>query len=125
MSRSRVEFLLKEWGQWVERDIDWANEYGDNILYRAGFMTGSGGRPGHKVLCPECPVAIRRIDRQIKRLPDGERDAVYSWYCFIYDEETGKKYTIQQVAAMMGISFSALEKRLKRARRKLRKRLTQ
>ena len=124
MRGSRLEYLLKEWGQWTERNIGWADEYGDNILYRAGFMTGTGGMPGHRVLCPECPVVVRRIDRQIKQLPGSEQDAVICWYCFTYNEETGKSYTLQEVARHMNISRSALEKRLARARKKLRERLT-
>lgn len=120
---SKLEFLLKEWGAWFEKHITWADEYGDNILYRAGFMGGKGGTPGHKILCPECPKSVQRINRAICRLPAAENEAIVSWYCFPYDDETGKKYTKQQVAGMLHISYHALDKRLGRARKKLRKSL--
>ena len=121
---NRLEYLLREWGAWYEKHISWADEYGDNILYRAGFMAGRAGRPGHKILCPECPNVIRRVDRAISRLSNAENEAIVAWYCFPYDDETGKKYKKQQVADMMRISYHALDKRLKRAKRNLRKQLT-
>ena len=123
MSR-RVEFLLKEWGQWVNRYLEWPNEWGDNILYRAGFMAGRSGTPGHRILIPECRTSIRRVDAAVRRLPDKELAAVFYWYCSPINQETEKHYTYHQLAVALGTSRDAYRQCLSRGRRKLKKMLT-
>ena len=121
---NRLEYMLREWGQWVERHLEWHNEYGENILYRAGFMAGRGGRPGHKILTPECPKSVRRIDKQVRRLSEKEMSAIFYWYCAPVNAETGKPFTKRQLANVLGMSYHAFDKRLTRGRKRLRKRLT-
>ena len=119
----RVEFLLKEWGQWVNRYLEWPNEWGDNILYRAGFMAGRSGTPGHRILIPECRTSIRRVDTAVRRLTEGQMTAVFCWYCLPRNKETEKPYTSKEIATNLGIELHTFDARLRRGRRNLRKML--
>jgi hypothetical protein len=121
---SRVEYLLKEWGRWYEKNVDWADMWGINILYRAGFMTGRSGRPGHKILCPDASPIIRRVDVAVSRLPEDQGAAVKLRYCSPLRED-GKHYTNKQLAEAMGVSESKYKRLLSKARQCLRKILDQ
>lgn len=124
MSR-KVEYMLREWGSFVERHIDWANELGENILHRAGVLSGrvQEGISGHKVLCPDAPLRIRKVDQAVRRLTDAQRDAVVLWYCLPVKMETGKPHTYQELAEYLEIHKDTFKRRLSYARRNLRKSL--
>ena len=123
MSDNSVEFELKVWGSWIENNIHYQGYPRDNILYRAYFKAGPPGRPGHKVL-HDCPRPVRRVDKAVRRLSEAEQDAVVLWYCFPVNEENGKRYTKQEYAVELGISYEAFKKRLQRGRKSLRELLT-
>ena len=120
MSR-RLEFLLREWGQYVERHLEWHNEFGENILHRAGLMTGRGGTPGHRILAPECPPKIRRVDQAVRRLTEKQADAIFCWYCLPLKPDTNQRMTVQEIANLLGIDRRSLRHRLDGARKNLRK----
>lgn len=123
MSDNSLEFELKVWGSWIENNIHYQGYPRDNILYRAYFKAGAPGRPGHKVL-HDCPRPVRRIDKAVRRLTEAEQDAVVLWYCFPINEDNGKRYTKQEYAVELGISYEAFKKRLQRGRQNLKKTLT-
>ena len=123
MNDSKLEFLLKEWGDWTQRNIEWSSELGENVLYRAGFLMGTSGLPGDKVLCPECAPTTRRTDRAIRALSDPECETIFCWYALPNNPKTGKAYTQQELAIEFGVSRRAFQYRLRRARSNLRKNL--
>ena len=100
MSDSKLEFELRVWGTWVENNIHYQGHPRDNILYRAFFQGGSPGKPGHKIL-HDCPHPV--------------------WYCFPVNDDNGKRYTKQEYATELGISYEAFKKRLMRGRKSLQK----
>ena len=126
MNQSRVEYLLKEWGRYIEKHMDWADLLGENILYRAGILSGrvQEGAAGHKILCPDSSPHVRLVDRAVRRLADGERDAIVLWYCLPAKADTGKQFTYQELGTYLGIDKEAYRKRLSRGRKNVRNHLT-
>lgn len=122
MSR-KIEYLLKEWATWTIRQLEYADHLGENILYRAGLFAGRSCRPGHVVLSLDVPPSVRRSDRAIQALSDGEHNALLLWYGAPVNEETGKYHTHHDLARVFGITTPAFRKRLYRAKRKFRKAL--
>jgi hypothetical protein len=122
MRDDRVEYLLKEWGGYHEKTIDWANNWGANILYRAAFLAGKGGAPGHKILCPDMPARVRKIDTLVSRLPDEQKLAIRLQYATpLASEEKGK--TVKIFAEYMDVSERKFKQLLTDARKCLRKNL--
>jgi len=117
---TRFEGLLREWGEHVIKHIDWADEYGENILYQAGLFEGSvqEGRSGSKVLCPEMPPRLRKVDLLVNRLPNRESKCVKAWYC-APPKEDGKLYTKRELARVMGISKYKFDEFLRRGKKRL------
>ena len=120
---SKLDFMLKEWGQWKYRSLEYGTELGENILHRCGFMMGTSGRPGHKILCLECNFSIRRIDRAFCALSDIEADALLCMYCLPHNPKTKKSYTQQELATGLGIKYNTFKSRIRRARTNLSKML--
>ena len=116
----KLEFLLRDWGQWNASHMDHANEYGSNVLYAAGLI---GGRiqdksDGHKVLDVDTPMKFRRVDRAVRRLSPIDSLVIRVFYCCPVKED-GQLYTTPQLAILTHISLSAFEDSLKRARKTL------
>lgn len=118
---TRLEGLLREWGEHVLRYLDYADEYGENILYEAGLLQGKvdGGVFGAKILCPEMPVRLRKIDQLVKRLPNHQMKCVRMWYC-APTKDDGKVYTKRELAGILGMSKYKFDENLRNGRRKLR-----
>lgn len=121
----RVEYLLREWGKKKFKYADWADEYGENILYRAGIFGGrqDRGPDSHKVLCPDFPAWYKDLDKKISKMPQVERDAITLWYC-APPREDGRLFTARQLGSLLGISESLMRKRLSEGRKWLRRRLS-
>jgi DNA-directed RNA polymerase specialized sigma24 family protein len=85
---------------------------------------GTSGRPGHKILCSECSVSVRRAERAISTLSEEQSDAIFCCYVLPNNPKTKKAYTQQELANDLGIGVRAFERRLQRARKNLRKNLT-
>jgi len=116
----KLEFLLRDWGQWNATHMDHANEYGSNILYAAGLM---GGRvqdkgTGHKVLDVDTPLKFRQVDRAVRRLSPIDSLVVRMFYCQPLTKDY-QVHTKAQLALLAHISLSAFEESLKRARKTL------
>ena len=121
MSR-KIELLLREWGTFQIRHADFADELGENILYRAGVM---GGRvqdkgDGHKILCVDTPRHLQRVDILIRRLPVMQALAIKLWYCVPLKED-GHPYTMQELAIKARIGLRAFEDNLRAGRKGLKR----
>lgn len=119
MSR-KAELLLREWGGFHVKHMHFADEIGENILYRAGLM---GGRvqskgDGHKILCVDTPRHLQKVDILIRRLPLMEALAVKVWYCAPLKED-GTIYTMQELAQKAHIGLRVFENNLRAARKSL------
>lgn len=126
MQQNRLEYLLKEWGLWMQKHIDWADCLGANVLYRAGILSGriqeSAG--SHRILCDDPSPSVKRTDRAIRRMTEALQDAVYLWYCLPENAETNKPFTLQELADACEITERGFRDRLTRAHKALKKSLT-
>lgn len=98
----KLDHLLREWGEWHIRHIDFADEWGENILYGAQLLQGRVQDPGqgHKILCPDQPRHLQTIDINVNKLPFAQKRAVTCWYC-APNKKDGTKYTKPQVAFIL------------------------
>ena len=123
MSR-KLELLLREWGDFNIKHMEYTEELGENILYRAGVLQGRvQDAPGKdKILCPDMPRHLQRVDIAIKRIPAMEQLALRVWYCAPLKDD-GNPYTMGQLANKARMSLLAFSKKLKSGRRNLKKSL--
>jgi hypothetical protein len=124
MSR-KLELLLREYGDFVIKNLEWHNEFGENILYRAGIM---GGRiqiqgDGHKILCPDMPRRLQKVDIALKRIPTIPSWTVRVFYCAPMNLETGENYTKGQLASLTRMSLTAFDTNLKKGKKLLKTQL--
>jgi hypothetical protein len=122
----RLEYMLNEWGRWVEKNVNWADCLGENVLYRAGILSGrvQEGLSGHRILCPDASPKIRAVEVAVRRLSDPLQDAIILRYCLPAKKDEDKYFTKQELADVLEITESAFKARLNRARKILRKALT-
>ena len=104
--------------------MDWADEYGENILHEAGLLEGrvQDVSFGSKVLCPDMHASLRKIERAVLGLPNWQEKCVRAWYCAPIKED-GKLYTKRELARLLRLSKEKFDTNLRNARRKLRKTL--
>jgi hypothetical protein len=121
MSR-KLELLLREWGQFHIKHADHADEWGENTLYRAGVMGGKVQykSDGHKILCPDTPRHLQKVDILLKRLPIMEALAIKLHYCTPLRED-GHPYTDEQLALRARMGLTAFNNNLKSGRRSLKR----
>ncbi len=115
-ARDGLKAELNAWGRWVE-----------SHLYYEGYPTHSAGMrltvhsgmtPGSRVLCLDMPGRIYATHRQIWRLNEQDREAIYIWYVFRVKKD-GTLWDQAEKAGLVGISDVALRQRVTRARLKI------
>ncbi len=116
---SRADMLLREWGSYVCSHIDFADEYGESILYRCSQYGYTDTQPGEsKILCPDMPKRLRRVDRAVRKLTDLRRNCILLWFCAPLRED-GRSYTTGQFARMCQINKGKFRAELRRAQNQL------
>ena len=118
----KLELLLREYGDFVIKHMEHADEYGENILYRAGIM---GGRvqvqvDGHKILCPDMPRRLQKVDVALKRIPTIPSLCVRVFYCAPLTE-LGENYTKGQLASLTRMSLTAFDLNLSKGKKQLKR----
>ena len=119
---SKLDYRLKSWGVIRMHDENFADEYGENILYRCGVLQGRVDEPikRDKVLCPDRKKWFRDVDKAVNRLPFAQKNAIYGWYC-VPIKENGNPMSIRQLSDLLSISTRQFDKNLKSAMKRLRK----
>ena len=121
----KITALLREWGDFVADNLEWANEYGENIIHRAGVLGGyvDQGQSEHKILCPDMPPRLRQVEVAVKSLDPRERDCIQVYFCAPLKED-GNPYTKSELARKIGVKGKkAFESYLGRGKNKLEKKL--
>ena len=124
MSR-KLEGLLWAWGDDHIAKMEYADEYGDNVLYRAGVLHGKVqylAQSQSKILCPESSRDVRLVRVAVETLPLAQKMAVVGWYCAPLKEDN-TPYTMGQIANRARMTLPAFEKQLKLARKELKVKL--
>lgn len=105
--------------------MDWANEYGENILHEAGILEGRVQDVSFrsKILCPDMHSSLRKVERAVNSLPNWQEKCVRAWYCAPIKDD-GKLYTKRELARLIGLSKYKFDEYLRGARKKLNALLT-
>lgn len=120
----KITGMLREWGDFVSRNIDYADEYGDNILHKYAVLGCLPSVPGEsKILCPDMPAKLHKIDLAVKKLPNLEEKCVSMWFCAPIKDD-GNLWTKREIARLLGLSKYNFERNLRNGVKKLQNELT-
>ena len=96
--------LLKDWGQFVARHADHADEYGESVLHRFSEYGYTDPQPGtDKILCADMPLRLKRLDIAISRLPFLQSAAITLFYCAPIKEDGGV-YSKSDLARLLRVN---------------------
>ena len=119
MRRSAMD--IREWGSFVCAHIDWADEYGENILYRCSQFGYTDAEPGtSKVLCPDMPKRLRKVDAAVRKLSDLRKNCILLWFCAPLRED-GRPHNRSEFARMLKINKGKFRAELNKAQNQLEK----
>lgn len=120
----KITALLREWGDFVAANLDFADEYGENIIYRAGVLGGyvDQGQSEHKILCADMPPRLRRVDVAVRHLPNWENKAITAFFCAPLKDD-GNPYTKRELALLLKTSLDRFDTSLQNGKNKLEKKL--
>jgi hypothetical protein len=116
----RITALLKEWGSYVADNLDYADEYGESIIYRCAKFGGytEQGDSGHKILCPDMPPHLRKVESAVRGLPGYEQKCVIAFYCSPLKDD-GNPFTKRELALLLKTSKYNFDQYLTRGKNKL------
>ena len=117
-----VESELKRWGYWCGKQLA-ADDYPpEEVVSR--LKAGYSGHRGHKILIPDMPADVWRINAVIAKMPSILREVLIARYCLPpkHEYREGKLYNVtryetDEIAAILGISASLYRRRLTQAKR--------
>lgn len=118
--RRNEPWQLRNWGAFRIKHKEHADEYGENILYRAGVVGGriQDTRSGSKILCADTPSDIQVVDIAVNKLSFTQKRAVEWWYC-TKDRDDGRLWTTAQIAMKSRTSKSSFDLSLKAGEKKV------
>jgi len=115
------DMLLREWGSYVCAHIDFADEYGENILYRCSQFGYTDAEPASsKILCPDMPKRLRRVDVAVRKLGDLRKKCIFLWFCTPLRED-GRAHTISEFSRILRINKGKFRAELRKAQNQLEK----
>ena len=121
---NKITALLREWGDFVADHIDFADEWGENIIYRAGVLGGyvDQGQSEHKILCPDMPPRLRQVDVAVRGLGGWEHKCITAYFCAPLKDD-GQPYTKRELALLLKTSLDSFDNHIQSGKKKLAKRL--
>ena len=129
----RLPSMLIAWGDWWIRNLESMGLSSVNLLYK--LVREGGARPDvtyetddegevltgrDRILCPDAPGSVRKVQRAVNRLPNWEQKCIIMWYCAPLKED-GHPYTKRALARRLSMSMYKFDSHLKYARKKLKK----
>jgi len=123
--------VLIAWGDWWIRNKEHMGLSNVNLLYK--LAREGGARPDvsyetddmgevltgrDRILCPEAPRNVRKIQRAVNRLPNWEQKCVTIWYCSPLKND-GHPYTKRELARVLGKSKWKFNIYLRNGRKKI------
>jgi hypothetical protein len=113
--------LLQEWGRFICEHIDFADEYGENILYRCSQFGYTDPQPGEaKILCPDMPSNVKKVDIAVAELSDLRKSCIKLWFCAPL-KENGHPRTKSELARILRINKGKFKAELWKAKKDLEK----
>ena len=111
--------LLEEWGRWICAHIDFAEEYGESVLYRCSqFGYTEQVSSGHSILCEDMPERLRKTELSVRKLNDLQGQCVRLWYCTPLKED-GNVYSKSELAKILKINKGKFRAELRKGSRKV------
>ena len=116
----QVTGMLKEWGDFVADHLDYADEYGESIIYRVSKLGGyvDQGQSTSKVLCEDMPYKLKKVEKGVKKLPRWERCCITAFFCAPLKDD-GNPYTKRDLAHLLNINKYNFDQHLQRGKRRL------
>ena len=131
----RLPSMLIAWGDWWIKNLEGMGHPGINWLYRlihekgarsdVTYQTDDNGvvfTGRDRILCPEAPENVRKVQVAVNSLPNLEEKCVIFWYCSPLRDD-GHPYTKRELARHLGMSRYKFDNYLKYARKKLNKKI--
>ncbi len=128
---NKVTALLQEFGAYIAKYIDFADELGENVLHRfsqfgytdptTGQMkVDEDGEPLGRdtVLCPDMHVRLRKVEQALRKLDYLEENSIRLAYCSPLRED-GQLYTVSQMARMLQINKGKFRAELRKGKKRL------
>ncbi len=118
---AKLEYRLREWGNFMADNAEHANELGENILY-GGRRIQDGSWAGSRILCPDHHKNYRKVQEvsiAVNQLPEYQARCVTEWYCATLRED-GQPKTMGQVALDLRTTANGLQKQINKAKKQLR-----
>ncbi len=122
------------WGNWWVDHIESFGQPAENWLYRLVHEAGAHSEVAYetddlgevltgrdKILCPEMPPRISKVQRAVNRLPNWEEKCFIFWHCS--PMKHGKPYTKRELAHILGMSYDNFDRHLRSAKRKVKRSL--
>ncbi len=117
---AKLEYRLREWGNFIADNDQYANELGENILYGGGRIQ-DGSWAGSKILCPDHHKNYRKVQEvsiAVNRLPEYQKRCVTEWYCATLRDD-GQPKTMGQIALGLRTTANGLQKQINKAKKSL------
>ena len=127
---NKVTALLKEFGDYIAKHIDFADETGESILHKFaeyGYTDPTTGQMKvdkdgsplgrDSVLCPDMPARLRKVEAAIRTLNYLEESSIRLVYCSPLVD--GQPYTISQMARILRINKGKFKASLRKGKKRL------
>ena len=110
---------LEEWGRFMSKHRDWADEMGENILHRVSlFGYTDSAPPGDKILCADMNSRMQQLHIAVNRLVEPQRAAVTLHYCAPV-KENGQLFTTAELAKLVKMNKGRFRAELRKGENNL------
>lgn len=116
---NKITAWLHEAGDWHRRNENFTGFTHISLHYRMWKEGFAGKRePGHKVLCLDQPMRLRKMDMAVNHLSKRQRECVQLKF-FSPLSPDGHPFTNRDMARAKGMSMYAFVQNVKRGRQKI------
>jgi hypothetical protein len=113
---------LTNWGSFISRHLEHANEYGENILHRCSEYGYTDPQPaGSKELYPHMPSRLMRVEQAMKRLShinELRANVLRLWYCAPLKDD-GTTYTKSELSRKLRINKGKFKAELRKGQQQV------
>ncbi len=114
---SKAYHALREWGAFVSSNIDFADEWGENILRHYSQFGYTDSQVGNMkvdddgallgrdtILCPNMPARLQKVEIAVNKLSDLRRNCIVLWFCSPLNVD-GHPHNARKLADMLMITM--------------------
>lgn len=117
------QIALENWGKWVCNHLDWADEYGESVIYQMSKYGLVDPQPnGANILCADMPPRIKKVDSIVNTLDELRKNCLLLQYCTPL-KPNGHKFTVTEFSHILRINKGKFRAELRKAERQVKKSL--